>query len=290
MIDKKTEAAHSTLIAAVLEGDARAQGINVASCFDQKPFYMICNVATEVGWQIVDKKIYSQAAKKTIKYQFLWFNISNDYNHEVNDNDIANQLCLVYQMMRNTRNMKWRWTLWLWRFEVSLVNSYHIYFCYHRMMGIDPDYNHYEFMNAVDMGWIDPVNHWHTPNRLHLELIKKVSPINTRGVKHTWQCKIITTKTICPDTGSLCCRLNSTLNHLPQPVDKNKNTQCQLHMWAARADNPKFDANTTNPAGAQACVMHCPTCHVHLCMECFSLFHEEEFLLTCIDRILCKSK
>ncbi len=37
VIGKKAEAARGTVIAAVLEGDARAQGIIVASCFDKKP-------------------------------------------------------------------------------------------------------------------------------------------------------------------------------------------------------------------------------------------------------------
>ncbi len=110
---------------------------------------MISNVATEVGWKIVEKKVYSQAAKKKIKCQFLCFNISNDQNHKMNDNNVANQLSLVYCMMKNTWNMKWWWAFWLWGFEVSLVNLYCTYFCYHGMMGIDPNYNHYESMNAV---------------------------------------------------------------------------------------------------------------------------------------------
>ncbi len=97
-------------------------------------------------------------------------------------------------------------------------------------------------------------------------------------------------KNTCPDTGSLHCWINSTLNHLSKLVDKNKNTQCQLHMQVARADNPEFNAKMTKPAGAWAYVMHCPTCHVHLCTECFSLFHKEAFWLTYIDLILCKYK
>eukprot|EP00957_Ditylum_brightwellii_P197527 15048800-Ditylum_brightwellii.AAC.2 len=42
---------------------------------------------------------------------------------------------------------------------------------------------------------------------------------------------------LCPNTGELKCRLDSTLPHLPTvPEGSNRNTEpksCQLHLWAA---------------------------------------------------------
>ncbi len=67
---------------------------------------MISNVATQVGWNVVEKKVYSSSARKKIPFKFLQFSNSNDYNFEMNDNDITNQLCLVYRMMSRTRNSK----------------------------------------------------------------------------------------------------------------------------------------------------------------------------------------
>ena len=36
----------------------------------------------------------------------------------MNDNDVADQLCLVYRIMRFQRNIKWWWALFLWGYEV----------------------------------------------------------------------------------------------------------------------------------------------------------------------------
>ncbi len=52
---KKAETAHGTVKDAVLNGDSHAQDLIVASCFDQKPFDMVSNVTTKVGWNVVEK-------------------------------------------------------------------------------------------------------------------------------------------------------------------------------------------------------------------------------------------
>ncbi len=56
------------LYSSVVKGNSCAQGLIISSCFDQKPFYMISNVATKVGWKVVQKKVFSHSGSKTIIY------------------------------------------------------------------------------------------------------------------------------------------------------------------------------------------------------------------------------
>ena len=56
-----------------------------------------------------------------VNLNFLRFNMSNEYNFEVNDNDVVDQYILVYRMQRFQLNQKWWWALWLWAMELLLV-------------------------------------------------------------------------------------------------------------------------------------------------------------------------
>ena len=53
---KAAEAIHGTVKAAVLKVNPRAEGVVVASIFDQTPFYMISNDAKEITWVVKEKK------------------------------------------------------------------------------------------------------------------------------------------------------------------------------------------------------------------------------------------
>ncbi len=54
---KAAERAQGCAKAAVLMGHPWVKGLVVASVYDQKPFYMITNVATEITWVDVSKKV-----------------------------------------------------------------------------------------------------------------------------------------------------------------------------------------------------------------------------------------
>ncbi len=120
----KQERAQGCVKVSVIMGDPQVNGLVVASVFDQKSIYMITNVAKEKGWIEVSKKVWSDQLHKNLDLKFLCFCISYYYNHEMNNNYIVDQLRLQYQMMRFSRNNKWSWVLWLWGYEVCLVNSY----------------------------------------------------------------------------------------------------------------------------------------------------------------------
>jgi adenosine deaminase len=97
----------------------------------------------------IEKKVWSTALKKTIDFSFLRWNLSDDYNYEMNDNDVADQLRLVYWIMRFQRNIKWWWALFLWSYEVSLVNSYVMYKRYCELKGVPVQWTHHDWNEAI---------------------------------------------------------------------------------------------------------------------------------------------
>jgi hypothetical protein len=89
---KAADATRGKVKAAVLKGDSMSSDLVVASCYDQKPFYMISSKCEEVSWKPVTKKLWSSRLKKQTDFTFLRWSLSHDYNFEMNDNDIVDQL------------------------------------------------------------------------------------------------------------------------------------------------------------------------------------------------------
>ncbi len=81
---------------AVLKGDSMSSDLVVASSYNQKPFYMISSKCKEVIWEPITKRVWSSALRSMVDFKFLRWSLSHDYNYEMNDNDIADQLRLVY--------------------------------------------------------------------------------------------------------------------------------------------------------------------------------------------------
>jgi hypothetical protein len=117
-LGKHANAARGTVKAAVLKGDSMSSDLVVASCFDQKLFYMISSKVKKVSWEPIVKKVWSSPLKSNVDFTFLRWSLSHDYNYQMNDNDIADQLQLHYQIMRFQRNNKWWWALFLWGYKV----------------------------------------------------------------------------------------------------------------------------------------------------------------------------
>ena len=108
------KAARGTTIVAVLKDDPMSEHLIVASCVDQKPFYMLSMAAETIDWVVKEKMMYSHAKKKEVPHKFLRWSLSDNYNHEMNDNDIADQLRLVYRALCFMRNNKWWWAEFLY--------------------------------------------------------------------------------------------------------------------------------------------------------------------------------
>ena len=274
---KKADKVRGTVLAAVLKGDGRASNLIVSSCFDQKPFYMLSHSAEEVTWVEHEKLVYSHLLKRNVPYKFLRLNLSHEYNFEMNDNDIADQLRLVYRIMRFQRNQKWWWALWLWGVEVTVVNAYKMMTRYCELKGVNAPYNHHAFQEKIAYGLIDPAGEW--PRRGHCTpaehrrkrkwdaaMRKEAQPVNESA-----RAPKVSKSSLHPETGSLKKRLDPSLEHLPHAVPgKHTNAICQLHRFAAR----QIGKGTNIPDGARASVMQCFACGVNLCLPCFFLFHK----------------
>jgi hypothetical protein len=69
---KVANTARGTVKAVVLKGDSWSSNLVVASCYDQKPFYMISHSCESVSWTPVTKKVWSTALEMTVNFTFLW--------------------------------------------------------------------------------------------------------------------------------------------------------------------------------------------------------------------------
>ena len=118
---------------------------------------MISHNIPEVTRITYEKRIYSPELRKEVPDKFLRCNLSHDYKYEMNDNDVADQLRLVYRMQRFHHNFKWWWVLWLWDFEVSLVNAYSMLRRY-EMNHLPLTLLHGDFCEKVGFTLLNPYN------------------------------------------------------------------------------------------------------------------------------------
>jgi hypothetical protein len=150
------EAVRGTTKVAVLKGDPKLENLLMGSCVDQQPFYMLSMAAENIDWVTKTKMVYSHAAKKEVEHKVLRWSLSNTYNQEMNDNDIADQLRLIYRCLRFMRNTKWWWAEFLFVWETSLVNAYLLMKNYHLAMGFKPKWTHWEFQEEIAWALLDP--------------------------------------------------------------------------------------------------------------------------------------
>jgi hypothetical protein len=83
-----------------------------------------------------------------------------------------------------------------------------------------------------------------------------------------------------PTRGKLKHRLDhDTRIHMPMPP-VTPSAICQLHRWAHKVTHPATKENENNfkPRGCRSHVMHCEACGVHLCLDCWAIFHKEKSL------------
>ena len=69
-------------------------------------------------------------------------------------------------------------------------------------------------------------------------------------------------------------QLNFAYRHLPQPQQSN-NVCCAIHNWVTKDKTRRYSKG----------LAWCPDCRVHLCMKCYSRFHQDRDLLTKKDQI-----
>jgi hypothetical protein len=179
--------------------------------------------------------------------------------------------------------------MFFWGLGVELVNAYKMYRIYNLNMGISEKklLSHFEFQKEIAINYITsgvkkpPPAISTAPRKRNRESAPRASFSETdasagsrrsarlyeppQKKKKSERC----TDASLSVNGSLKCRLNTDLRHFPYPPNTKK-PHCQLHRWASEAHKGESRRN----------VLLCMDCNVHLCSQCFALFHTTEDLVS----------
>jgi hypothetical protein len=288
-----------TVMVAKLIGEPKLKDFVAISCYDVKPFYFLTNSWSEIKWIKKTRKVWSSAKKKLVTLPYFRLNVFDVYNHNMNNVDISDQLRNVYRWDHWMRKRKWWWSLMFWAFQVMITNAYITYSKYMKMMRMVP-LSHYQFLQKVTTVWITQGTKFfrlkkRNDNMSIVDDRSSVSSITTTSClsKRTFHSAMtnndsITTRmqmatkrkkrnmqfsdtSLDPFKGSLRCRLDHTnVKHMPTRVVKTtkggNNKYCQMHYWATK--KKQFGD-----------LMRCEACEVNLCIDCYSIFHEESSIV-----------
>ena len=181
----------------------------------------------------------------------------------------------------------------MWGYEVSMVNLYVMMKRYCEMKGVAVPWTHHDWNEAIGYAHLDPHEYW--PRR-------KLPPGTTAGgsaaaALTTRQPKLGKNgKPILPrgprvDSSALSPTSldHNTRIHMPEPP-LTLGANSALHRWAHKETHPvtKEEEKNLKPKGCRSHVMHCATCGVHLCLDCWAIFHQQKHLRRLVFDILHK--
>ena len=276
---KELEDVRHTVKAAKLTGDSICSDLVAISLYDTKPVYFLSNVCKEIKWIEKTKKVHDEAQQKYINMKFHRLEVIDFYNYNMGNVDVADQLRNAYRYDTVWhRNRKWWWSIWWWAFQGLLTNSYILYIKFHRIHDSKNAMSHYDYIKSVTLAWLEPGTYRQKTTtsssarkRKHkddepggVRTRSSESTISTITTNESSRQTKITNTSLHPSTGSLRCRLNTTVQHLPMK-SKNQKPRCQLHSWARGGNAPKVMSG----------VVTCQICQVDLCLDCYRLFHTE---------------
>jgi hypothetical protein len=286
-----------TVKAAKLEGDPGCPCLVASSVYDSKPVHYMSMVSSELKWVMKEKPVYNVDTGETEKMQFLRMNNINEYNDTMGNVDLADQLRGSYRLDHWVRNRKWWWSLFFWGIGVLLTNSYIVYnkVCDEEGLSRSDRLSHLEFRRSIASAWIQEKEFMeeqhHGTKRAHsAAAMPDISPVtfdstsqamSTSGDDERRKRKcarlssmsssssydggssmtraVRVTDESLSESGKLTrIRLDRTMDHLPLPKVRG-NSRCAIHRWVG--------------IDTQKMIMFCPTCDVHLCIECFAPYH-----------------
>ena len=282
------EKVRHTVKAAVLRGDEVCKDLVSISLYDTKPVYILSNACETISWVKKDKDVYDPAKNKKIKLPFYRLNVIDFYNHNMGNVDLADQLRNNYRYDSLWhRNRKWWWAIWWWGFQLLLTNSYVLYQKYHLMIDSKKAVSHYNYIKEIALAWVNPELYW--PKKIRPTKRKAKGEIDSNKRKTRSAVRHLDTESVCttsskapnvtneslhPATGNLSCRLNNSVQHLPE-CPSVKRPICQLHRWARGRDAKEVRGG----------IVKCSVCRIHLCISCYKVFHLEASIVEKKDEI-----
>jgi hypothetical protein len=270
---KKQILVRGTVKAAHLQGDDVVKCLVASSVYDTKPVHYLSMVSVVLEWVAVEKKVYNVDTQKTEFIRFLRLNVIHKYNHTMGHVDVADQLRGSYRIDIYVRNRKWWWAIMFWAFGTLLTNAYVVYIKVNVAEGVEKKHllSHYDFRKEIALNWLDSSYEPRT-HRIKEAPTKKtglssmfsspssVSTITTASSLRATYCN----DSSLAENGALNCRLDTTLPHLPSRKTGTK-SQCALHRWTGNR--------------MEAGILYCRSCNIHLCIDCYEIFHTESNLV-----------
>ena len=98
--EKSKEAANQnrgTRKAAIVKDSTECRDLIVCSVYDTKPVHMMSTVAEMVEWIEKKRSVCSAEAGTKVSISYLRLNLIDDYNNNMNNIDLADQLRNCYQ-------------------------------------------------------------------------------------------------------------------------------------------------------------------------------------------------
>ena len=190
--------------------------------------------------------------------------------------DVADHLCDHFRFDKWMRKTKWWWSLFLWFYEMLLVNSCLFYRGMCREAGVKP-MSHYQYQQQVALAMLDPTSYW--PSK---------SPLSHSGASTSGHSSVETRASSAAagpvraghladkhlKQGAPFDNLRRSVGlgcHIAEPPKSTKAT-CALHNYL-----------TSEKHRSQ--ILRCPTCNMHLCSSCFRPHHNCDNVLDSKDEI-----
>ena len=89
---KKADALKGTTTAARLAHSKACPNLLAVCVYDNKPVHLLSTVAESVEWIVKKRKVFQQEANQMKMMGYLRLNVIDDYNSNMNQVDIADQL------------------------------------------------------------------------------------------------------------------------------------------------------------------------------------------------------
>ena len=77
---------------AILKGEPKCPDLIATSVYDTKPVHYLSMSSEELKWVVCEKDVYNVDTGAKEPLQFLRMCYINDYNHQMGDVDVADQL------------------------------------------------------------------------------------------------------------------------------------------------------------------------------------------------------